>query len=85
MGEAFMWFQFRAAVIPLMFIGFVVNALAEDQRQGPAEGRRQVLTGKERLGPKWTDEQRIDNCLSRSINAAPSRGPAPATTLPQAD
>ena len=21
-----------------------------------------VLTGKERLGPKWTDEQRIDNC-----------------------
>ena len=30
MGEAFMWFQFRAAVIPLMFIGFVVNALAED-------------------------------------------------------
>lgn len=22
----------------------------------------QALTGKERLGPKWTDEQRIDNC-----------------------
>jgi hypothetical protein len=21
-----------------------------------------VLTGKERLGPKWTDEQRTDNC-----------------------
>jgi hypothetical protein len=21
-----------------------------------------VLTGKERLGPQWTDEQRIDNC-----------------------
>ena len=21
-----------------------------------------ALTGKERLGPKWTDEQRIDNC-----------------------
>ncbi len=21
-----------------------------------------TLTGKERLGPKWTDEQRIDNC-----------------------
>jgi hypothetical protein len=21
-----------------------------------------VLTGKERLGPKWTDEQRVDNC-----------------------
>ena len=26
---------------------------------GPTPG---VLTGKERLGPKWTDEQRIDNC-----------------------
>ena len=22
----------------------------------------QRLTGKERLGPKWSDEQRIDNC-----------------------
>jgi hypothetical protein len=22
----------------------------------------ETLTGKERLGPKWTDEQRIDNC-----------------------
>jgi len=21
-----------------------------------------LLTGKERLGPKWTDEQRVDNC-----------------------
>ncbi|HET7491492.1 MAG TPA: hypothetical protein VFK01_06380 [Bradyrhizobium sp.] len=27
----------------------------------PASAPR-VLTGKERLGPKWTDEQRIDNC-----------------------
>ena len=26
----------------------------------PPAGR--TLTGKERLGPKWTDEQRIDNC-----------------------
>jgi hypothetical protein len=58
----FMRFQFRAAVILPIFIGFVANALAQDQKQGPTEGRRQVLTGKERLGPKWTDEQRIDNC-----------------------
>lgn len=27
----------------------------------PASAPR-ILTGKERLGPKWTDEQRIDNC-----------------------
>jgi hypothetical protein len=25
-------------------------------------GQSKVLTGKERLGPKWTDDQRIDNC-----------------------
>jgi hypothetical protein len=24
--------------------------------------KAETLTGKERLGPKWTDEQRIDNC-----------------------
>jgi hypothetical protein len=24
--------------------------------------RPKVRTGKERLGPKWTDEQRVDNC-----------------------
>ena len=25
-------------------------------------GQSKALTGKERLGPKWSDEQRIDNC-----------------------
>jgi hypothetical protein len=28
----------------------------------PASRKADILTGKERLGPKWTDEQRIDNC-----------------------
>ena len=32
-----------------------------------------VLTGKERLGPKWTDEQRIDNCKV----PVDKRGPRP--------
>ena len=32
-----------------------------------------TLTGKERLGPKWTDEQRIDNCKV----PADLRGPKP--------
>jgi hypothetical protein len=37
------------------------------QQQPPAAGgsavsKPRVLTGKERLGEKWTDEQRIDNC-----------------------
>jgi hypothetical protein len=35
-----------------------------------------TLTGKERLGPKWTDEQRIDNCNvpldKRGTRARPS-------------
>jgi hypothetical protein len=25
-------------------------------------GQPKVLTGKERLGPKWMDDQRVDNC-----------------------
>ena len=35
-----------------------------------------VLTSKERLGPKWSDEQRIDNCNvpvdKRGIKPRPS-------------
>ncbi len=51
-------------LIPLLLIGFVSNAGAGDQRPeaGSAAAPKRVLTGKERLGPKWTDEQRIDNC-----------------------
>jgi hypothetical protein len=51
-----------------MFIVFVSCSQAEEaQRDRGAtlaqpQTRRPVLTGKERLGPKWSDEQRIDNC-----------------------
>jgi hypothetical protein len=42
----------------------------------PAQTRAQVRTGKERLGPKWSDEQRIDNCNvpvdKRGIKPRPS-------------
>jgi hypothetical protein len=31
-------------------------------RAAPAYGAIRRLTGKERLGEKWEDEQRIDNC-----------------------
>ncbi len=38
-------------------------AQAEDRKPVAAKGPSPAtLTGKERLGPKWTDEQRIDNC-----------------------
>jgi hypothetical protein len=51
----------------LLFIGFTSCALAEDGKPdrsapGTATAMRPALTGKERLGPKWTDEQRLDNC-----------------------
>ena len=32
------------------------------QAPSPAADSPAVLTGKERLGKKWTDEQRLDNC-----------------------
>jgi hypothetical protein len=38
-------------------------AAAKDAaRQPGSRPAGQPLTGKERLGPKWMDEQRIDNC-----------------------
>jgi hypothetical protein len=58
----------RGAVNSLLFIAFVSCAQAGDgprNRATPAvqpQARNPVLTGKERLGPKWSDEQRIDNC-----------------------
>ncbi len=47
-----------------------VGAQAVPQREAneaagqaaPASGAVKQLTGKERLGEKWEDEQRIDNC-----------------------
>ena len=44
----------------LSFATLVHFAQAENGK--PAAIDRPALTGKERLGPKWTDEQRIDNC-----------------------
>ena len=44
---------------PLLALGFALSASAQDDRSATTTP---PLTGKERLGPKWTDEQRIDNC-----------------------
>lgn len=59
----------RELLMLLLFIGFSSAALAGGKPGGGAAGpaaspgmARPALTGKERLGPKWTDEQRIDNC-----------------------
>jgi hypothetical protein len=41
---------------------FAALSLAVAQGQSHAAKSSTVLTGKERLGRKWMDEQRIDNC-----------------------
>jgi hypothetical protein len=57
--------------ISILFAASMVSAAAAQDRQVdqtppapqstvPADAR--VLTGKERSGRKWNDEQRIDNC-----------------------
>jgi hypothetical protein len=58
----------RASLLAALFMaGLAPCVLAQDGNVNPVndittETRKPVLTGKERLGPKWTDEQRIDNC-----------------------
>ena len=48
----------------LVALGLIAPVSA--QNEAPARSaetvQQRVLTGKERLGRKWTDEQRIDNC-----------------------
>ncbi|MGY3621143.1 hypothetical protein [Bradyrhizobium sp. USDA 10063] len=75
--------SFRVSLVPLIMIVLASPAIAEErplpgQTQSPA-----TLTGKERLGKKWMDEQRIDNCNvppdkrgSRPRPGACSHGPA---------
>jgi hypothetical protein len=56
--------------ISLSCLGFASFASAQEMKQEmkseqpsiAASDPRPGLTGKERLGPKWSDEQRIDNC-----------------------
>jgi hypothetical protein len=50
------------SLVPLILIAAASTAAAEER---PRLGQAQIpatLTGKERLGRKWMDEQRIDNC-----------------------
>lgn len=59
--------RFHAAIGALVFVGIVSCAMAQESQRASTsaistETPKRVLTGKERLGPKWTDEQRIDNC-----------------------
>jgi hypothetical protein len=59
----------RGLLVSLLTIGLATSASAQNslpdratpQAASPA-AVPMTLTGKERLGRKWTDEQRIDNC-----------------------
>jgi hypothetical protein len=73
----------RGIACALLLIAFEFCAWAEDEQHDrgraaavPAQTHPRVLTGKERLGPKWTDEQRLDNCNvpveKRGIKSRPS-------------
>jgi len=61
------WLNRGFFVLPLA-IGLVLPPSAAQQLSSAAPPAASPLstptklTGKERLGPKWTDEQRIDNC-----------------------
>jgi hypothetical protein len=48
----------------LILVAFAVAATAQERPSdaAPTAEAPATLTGKERLGRKWTDEQRIDNC-----------------------
>jgi hypothetical protein len=47
---------FRALGALILLFAFIFCAQAQDGMH------RSELTGKERLGRKWTDQQRINNC-----------------------
>ena len=54
----------RSFMVSLLLGGLVSPTLAQDAKRGDSAtaAAPATRTGKERLGPKWTDEQRIDNC-----------------------
>jgi hypothetical protein len=54
-------------IVPILTVCLTLPAAAQNapSREQPAPNaivQQGTLTGKERLGPKWNDEQRIDNC-----------------------
>jgi hypothetical protein len=57
------WFH-QKLLAPLILVVFTAAATAQERPRSatPAPEASATLTGKERLGRKWTDEQRIDNC-----------------------
>ncbi len=61
---------YKTLICFFLTIGLALPSAAQDRQPDQitptatsvAPGGTRTLTGKERLGRKWTDEQRIDNC-----------------------
>lgn len=51
-----------ALLLSLSLVLGAASPLRAEQQPAPPGETSETLTGKERLGPKWTDEQRVDNC-----------------------
>jgi hypothetical protein len=62
--EAIMRALYKGLLGTLLVVGLTSATSAQDRRpdQVPPISTSPSLTGKERLGRKWMDEQRIDNC-----------------------
>jgi hypothetical protein len=62
--EAVMRSLYGALLGALLLVGLTSAAFAQEARPGQVAppSLSPSLTGKERLGRKWMDEQRIDNC-----------------------
>jgi hypothetical protein len=59
-----MRFMLRQAIAPAfaIVVAASTSVFAQPLADDRAPATPTVLTGKERLGRKWMDEQRIDNC-----------------------
>jgi hypothetical protein len=88
----FMFTRFVGSTVAIAATALSAALAADQTVQGHASGQAvgrpeetKVLTGKERLGNKWMDEQRVDNCKVPSISGEPSRAPTHVSMRPPSD
>lgn len=79
--------RFRKTPLASLFAIFLAVPAAAQDAPPPdvsSAASPRTLTGKERLGPKWMDEQRLDNCNvpieKRGSRPRPSACPQPPTS-----
>jgi len=82
--EAIMRSSVAASLGLLLAIGFAPSASAQNARpdQVAPISAQPSLTGKERLGRKWMDEQRIDNCNVPLDKRGPRPRPSACAHIP---